>query len=463
MRYIAKYFSELALSLTRNEKGGVLIYSAFFMMTVAGAGALVLDVGRMSVLRTQMQNRADAVAMAAATQLDSRDGARTRATSLAMSAMSQSSGIPGDASELDIGSVNFYSEIEPTNVPATGDADSFFVEVNLEPRRVDFVLAPLGNAMFGSGDATASALMQADATAGAQPYICHAPPLMVCDPAEIDATLDLEDPTNAGRQIALKVPPNGGSAWAPGNYGLLALPDGSIGAGDIEGALAAVQPEECYSFDVTTAPGVKTNKVENGINARFDIPGGLANPAPNVINFPKDADILADEDVTMGSGDWDMAGYWADKHGGAVPAELTDATRYQVYLYELGETYARNGTQTAYPLDEGVPAGFDVVTPPGSDIPEDLDNPDDPDFDGVPSQAVAANGHARRLVEVAVLQCIAEDVRGSHSYPTNGNYIEMFITEAVDGAPAGGIYAEIVRPLTTTNDPDFHANVRLVR
>ncbi len=165
----------------------------------------------------------------------------------------------------------------------------------------------------------------------------------------------------------------------------------------------------------------------------------------------------------MGSGDWDMAGYWADKHGGAVPAELTDATRYQVYLYELGETYARNGTQTAYPLDEGVPAGFDVVTPPGSDIPEDLDNPDDPDFDGVPSQAVAANGHARRLVEVAVLQCIAEDVRGSHSYPTNGNYIEMFITEAVDGAPAGGIYAEIVRPLTTTNDPDFHANVRLVR
>lgn len=433
------------------------------MMGIAGAGALVLDVGRISVLRTQMQNRVDAVAMAAATQLDSRTGAQARATTMVTSAMSQSSGIPGDNSELDVESVNFFSEIEPVFVPATGDEDSFFVEVTLEPRRVDFMLAPLANAMSGTGTTASSALMQTESTASAKPFICHAPPLMVCDPAEADASLDMADPANAGRQIALKPPPNGGSAWAPGNYGLLALPDGSSGAGDIEGALAAVEPEDCYSLDVSTAPGVKTNKVENGINARFDISGGLPHPAPNVINFPKDGDIATGTELTMGSGDWNLAGYWMDKHGGTIPADLTDATRYQVYLYELGETYARNGSQTAYPLDEGVPDGFDVVTPPGVDIPEDLANPDDPDFDGVPSQAVASNGYARRVVEVAVLQCIAEGVRGSHSYPTNGNYVEMFITEAVDGAPAGGIYAEIIRPLTTSNDPDFHANVHLVR
>ncbi|MHA1598560.1 MAG: hypothetical protein ACTSV1_07540, partial [Alphaproteobacteria bacterium] len=58
--------------------------------------------------------------------------------------------------------------------------------------------------------------------------------------------------------------------------------------------------------------------------------------------------------------------------------------------------------------------------------------------------------------------CQSEGVKGSHEYPTNGNYLEMFITEAVDGAPEGGIYAEIVRTLTPSNDPNFYANVKLV-
>ena len=74
----------------------------------------------------------------------------------------------------------------------------------------------------------------------------------------------------------------------------------------------------------------------------------------------------------------------------------------------------------------------------------------------------APNGQARRLVEIAILECVANDVKGAHSYPTNGNYIEGFITQAVPNAPAGAIYVENVRPLTTISSPDFHANARLV-
>lgn len=441
------------------DGGGVAIYTAFFGSLAIGAGALAVDVGRMTVLRSQMQDRADAGALAGAAQLDGRVGAQGRATAVAVDAMSQVSAIAADAPALGVEEVRFYSAFTPTPVAATGDEDSKFIEVVLAPKRLDYLMAPVFDHFSGPRQGT----LQASAVAGSKPFICHAPPLMICDPAESDPALDLALPANAGRQIQLKPPQSGGGAWAPGNYGLLALPDGSIGASDIEDALAAVEPADCYTLDVSTAPGVKTNKVQNGINARFDIPGGLPHPAPNVINYPKDPAIAASASAVFGDGDWDLDGYWNDKHGGAPPTELAGASRYQVYLYEQGLSFARNGRQTIYPVTGELPAGFGMIAPGGPDIPENPTLPDDPDHDGVPSQPVAGNGFARRLVQVAILQCVANNVQGHHTYPTNGRYVEMFLTEAVDEEPAGGIYGEVVRELTTLNDPDFHASARLVR
>ena len=454
-------FEVKRVGVRRGEAGGVTAYSAFFTVFAIGVGALALDVGRMTVLRSQMQDRADAGAMAAAVQLDGRSGAQARATAVAMNAMSQISGIPGDGEVLNVQTVNFYSEFGEASVAATGDDDSKFVEVILEPRRVNFFLEPVLN----PSGADHYKNLAARAVAAANPFICEAPPLMVCDLGEADPTMDLSLESNIGRQIVLKPPPGGSTAWGAGNYGLLALPDGSIGADDIEDALAAVQPEDCYSLDVTTAPGVKTKKVKDGINARFDLPGGLPYPAPDVINYPKDFDVEASAQVMMGSGDWDIDAYWAAKHGGSVPMELQQgvrsASRYQVYLYEQGLEFGRSDTdgQTIYPVNGAMPAGYTLVSPAGPSIPVDPLNPDDPDYDGVPSQTVAANGYARRLVQVAVLQCIAEGVKGSHAYPTNGNFVELFITQSVKSK---AIYGEIVSPLTPSNDPDFHANVKLI-
>jgi hypothetical protein len=458
MKKLFQNFAFRAFWGRRGEGGGVTAYSAFFVVFAIGLGALAIDVGRMTVLRSQMQDRADAGAMAAAVHLDGREGAQVRATAVAMNAMSQISGIPGDGQDLNVQTVNFYSEYDPTPVAATGDEDSKFVEVILEPRRVNFFLEPILNP---SGDQHYKNLA-ARAVAGANPFICQAPPLMVCDLGETDPTMDLALESNIGRQIVLKPPPSGGSAWGPGNYGLLALPDGSIGADDIETALAAVEPADCYSIDVSTAPGVKTKKVKHGINARFEL-DHLPYPAPNVINYPKDVEIEADSNVVMGSGNWGIDAYWEAKHGGDVPDELDDdASRYQVYLYELGLQFGRNDRQTIYPVNGALLEGYTPVSPGGPGIPEDAANPDDPDYDGMPSQTVAANGYARRLVQVAVLQCAADGVKGSHTYPTNGNFLEMFLTQSVNDIPAGNIYGEIVRPLSPSNDPDFHANVKLI-
>ena len=226
-----------------------------------------------------------------------------------------------------------------------------------------------------------------------------------------------------------------------------------------------MEPENCYSLDVTTATGSKTEKVRAGMNARFDVASGWPFPAPDVINYPRDDTLIADAAALAGDGVWDISGYWQDKHGVAPPPALADASRYQAYLYELGLEFARNGRRTIYPFDGTLPEGFTVVSPDAEDIPVALDpaNSDDPDFDGVATGEIAANGPARRLVQVPLLQCVAQGIGGHASYPTDGKYVELFITESVGAPPEAAIYAEVVRPLTPANNPDFHANVRLVR
>lgn len=449
--------------LFRDQTGGIAIYSAVFSIIAIGGAVLTMDYGRMTVLRAQMQNRADAAAMAGAVYLDGSDGARARATDVATNAATQSSSITIDANDLSVSAVNYYSQLQPNAVVATTDQGASFIEVVLVPKTVNYMFRPVLNLLSANG--ATSGQMSASAVAGPDPYICEVPPLMLCDPGETDPTLDLGLAENIGRQFRLKSPQGGGSPWVAGNFGLLALPDGSSGAAAIQGALAAVIPADCYELDVTTAPGSKTNQVRNGMNARFDLPGGLTPPAPNVINFPRDPDIIADPDVFMGNGAWDSANYWLTKHGVLLPGILAGATRYQVYLYEQNIAFARNGTQTLVPPPTPLPTGFATVTPPGVDlvVAEDEDDENDPDFDGVPSQTVASNGQARRLVQVAVLQCQALGINGSGTYPTEGNYVEMFITETVQSPPNAAIYGELVRRLTPIVSPQFHANVRLVQ
>src|SRR5262245_5191751 len=77
----------------RSNSGAVALYTALVTTAMMGAGAVAVDVGRLVVLRSQMQNAADAAALSAVTQLDGRTGSRSRATSLAQSTLQQYSGL----------------------------------------------------------------------------------------------------------------------------------------------------------------------------------------------------------------------------------------------------------------------------------------------------------------------------------------------------------------------------------
>ncbi|HVG81518.1 MAG TPA: hypothetical protein VNB28_04475 [Methylomirabilota bacterium] len=462
--------------LLRDDRGGVAAFGAMVAVTAIGAGAVAVDLGRMTVLRSQMQDAVDARAMAAAVQLDGRDGAQDRARSVAEDIMFHGSNIPGeDEAEFEVAAVEFYSQYTPTKVAATSDQDAVFVEVVLEARNVDYLFEPVLDMLSGQdGDQGSITTL---AAAGPDPFICHAPPLMICDYGDEGGGVhswadDLRNPNHVGKQVRLKEQGSGGT-WAPGNFGLLSLPDGSSGASDLEAALAALLPEDCYELDVTTATGSKTQKIVDAMNARFDITGNpWPFPAPNVINYPRDSNLISSSTEKLGNANWAAAAYWSAKHGGAtLPEDLDGATRYQVYLYELGLPFARYGKQTLYPVPANLAADYpdyEMVTPTAA-VPVDAAHANDPNYDGVPraSNKTAYQNveqdYSRRLIQVVQLQCTTLGVKGKHEYPTQANYLEIFITEHMQNPPNADLYGEVVRSLSPTNNPEFHANVKLIR
>jgi Flp pilus assembly protein TadG len=446
-----------------DERGAVALYVALAGALIAGSLVLAVDVGRTAVVRTEMQNAADASAVAAATQLDGGEGARKRAEALARETALDSSSFAGG--ELTVASVAFYSQYGDTTTAATSDADARFVEVSLDSQKVHMMFGPVIDALTG-GSGSGSKTLEATAVGTTDPIICNAPPFMICDLTENDKnSVDVLDPDNAGRQLLLKE--GGGGGVAPGNYGLLCV-DGDCGAEVVEEGLADLDDGSCTGTMVETATGSKTNKVRNGVNARFDTGTfNPKNPARNVINFPRDTDLTGS--AIIGGGNWDRAGYWAAKHGGApLPAALNGATRYQVYLYELGESFGRSdggtGKSTQYPVDDDLLDGYVLIEPPGADVPVAVlaSKKNDNNFDGVPA-STPVEDPKRRIVVAAILRCEAQNVKGHGEFDTRGRYVNLFLTETVSDPPVADVYAEIVGPFNSETSPDFHINARLVQ
>jgi Flp pilus assembly protein TadG len=448
-------------SIWGNQRGSVAVYTAIFSMLAMSAGSISIDLGRLVTLKSQLQHRADAGATAAAVYLDGTTGARTRATDVAKNSSSDTSNIGSTSETLVVSSVNFYSSFDP-NVAATGDDDASIVEVVMSPQLVNFFFTPFFSLLVGQFT-NQSKSITAISVAQSSPLMCHAAPLMTCDPTETGG-IDVMDSDNAGIQMLLKAG-QGNSQMAPGNFGALETGYGA-GANNVEQALADVEPPGCSSGEVTTEPGNMAGKVEWGINSRFN---GSSHPwpAPNVQNYPRDSVFEAssssgsdggssssgDLDAYYGSGDWEPEDYWRDNHDSdSLPRQLDDASRYQVYLYEIGETFDRDGMKTIYPIDGDAPDGYTRVTPSGAELPTD----------GSPDGSVASNGALRRVVTVAVLQCVSDDVRGRGTYPTYG-YIDAFITEEAGGSPNSQIYGEIIGPLTPIGSDNYHANSSIIK
>lgn len=460
----------------QRERGSFLVIMAIMLVLLIAIGALALDLGRVFVLRNEMQNAADAAALAAAMELDGRDGARARAEAAARQLLEHDSRFAEERELLAAHpTVEFFCAIssvaDPEDIaghcatpyvdrraPAASDRETRYVRVALVPAAEGGAYAlqawflPVLRVVMP--EPRRRALLEADAVAGRSWFMCDYPPTMLCNPFEVTGAA-FRDEIEPGQQIELK---QQGESWAPGNFAFLE-PDLEAGGGapDVSEYLADQARTGCTPPTVRTKTGAMTNKTAAALNTRFDMYGPPAPfnrgdayrdwpPAPDVIDFPRDR-TWRSTDARFGLGDWDREGYYATYHdwqGHVRPAGWATASRWQTYLWEVGSGL----------LPSRAP----------------LANSDDPAYDGIPAAGHLYTGSyppprstaERRVLFVAVIDCRAQDLGGATTAtlgPREG-FAKLFMTEHVERPPDASIFVEFISWADET-DAEYHVDVQL--
>jgi hypothetical protein len=142
-----------------------------------GVIGLAIEANRFYLLHSQLQDMADAAALAGASKLNGQPGAmdNARAAALAVNNPNWWSNAVGltDPRLADDGFF-FYSQLNP-DLQATSDTDAFYMKVTTN-------LGGIAPAFMLAVGATNINQTRATATAGNLPIVCNVQPLMMCNP-----------------------------------------------------------------------------------------------------------------------------------------------------------------------------------------------------------------------------------------------------------------------------------------
>lgn len=487
------------LHVRKKQGGAYLVLVAILLAVLIAVAGLALDVGRLLVMRTEMQNAVDAAALAAAAELNSETGAQQRARDAAINLLQQQSH-HGRVNELldatslqddedfdpfeffcSIGSYNdpdepsavaeFCSSTAPVEIykyPAAVDEEAHYVRVTLSPElatdyfTVDLYFIPVLKAIGIPTDDFIT--LRVSALAGRHKYFCRFPPIAICDPWD-DGDPDTYFRNNMvpGQQIKFKEI-GGSGLWAEGNFGLLDPVTAQNGP-DIYDFIANSGELGCETNFVTTEPGSSTGPTFSALNTRMGHYVGtydVTNPSKYHIyeDFPPDVNVIdygVDEDFPVadgkiGNGKWDVGTYWDTYHAGVpFPTALGSSkppagtfvnspTRHQVYEWEIESTTNRPDM-----------IGDNNVWDAG----EDDDNPSS-------ISSLATEG--RRVFHVAILSCSSLGVKGNVTVPITGHdgYAKIFLTQFAEGPPwpSSAFYAEYMG-WAEESDANYHVDIRL--
>jgi len=392
----------------RRQRGALLALGVVLTIVLVGIAALALDLGRVFVHRTEMQNAADASALAAAMELDGKTGAQARAMAAARDLLvheghfARERGLLGEALPSDADAFTFYCAIGSVfdvdadcagtsdgagRTIATDDFDSHYVRVKLHTvadhtgsYTIDYFFLPVLSLVAGETEKFAQ--LNADAVAGRHYYICNYPPMMICDPFENDAAgtgaTSLAQAVasgylSPGDSVAVQaVGPK--ASWAPGDFGFLTpgVPsDYAHGARELGEYIANPCAQPCTPPVVRTRGGQVESWPNRGLNTYFesyDHPSyrpDLYPPAPDVTEYPPDRTYKTWGGGRFGNGDWDRNDYWSHFHAGhPQPAGLANMTRWEVYNWEISSGYMPCDRRGAERYDaDGNPLPADDLDP----------------------------------------------------------------------------------------------------
>src|SRR5262245_6671025 len=261
MRKSSRFF--LLGKLAKDDDGSILIWFTLVILAMMGMIGLALEGSAYYHLNSDLQELADASAIAGAAELDGAGDAITRATDRAENLLSNDPRWSNVArSGLQITTPTFYSALDPVNgdTPTTNPGQAKFIKVTTVTREV----APMFLKAVG---ATANAQTSASAVAGSTPVACNVQPLMLCNPYE--GTSDFH--ATPGQLFHFKQKGNTGG-FSPGDFGLLDPPGvNSSGAKTIRNLLSQQSPNFCYVNEISPRPGQAAGDVADGINVRFDL------------------------------------------------------------------------------------------------------------------------------------------------------------------------------------------------
>jgi len=267
--------------LIRSQGAAVAPTVALSLFGLIAVGGIAFDYARMATLDTELQQAADQAALAAATQLDGKSDAISRATDAAQKLIKNNALFANDqssdGSNVTIPTIKFYSAFtddgDDTNDTETSKGeDAQFVKVTTNPRTARYALTPIVGVLYTNN-------LKGTAVAGMESAICNVPPLMMCNPAETAGNTDAYANTSwtASTGIGIRLSADATAGIGPGNFGFLDtdLTNGAgAGADELKVALSWDKfPVDCIpAAKVITKPGMMGNAVLPYINERFDIP-----------------------------------------------------------------------------------------------------------------------------------------------------------------------------------------------
>ncbi|RWM04914.1 MAG: hypothetical protein EOR68_02190 [Mesorhizobium sp.] len=456
----------------QDQRGIAMILVAIMLPVLVGFALLAIDMSRATGLHGDLQKGIDALALAAAAELDGNPDAITRANravtnllanetlfstsgehplALADVTVTYLTGIPANdsitltAAGVDSNGVNWAS-IDPKAVK--------FAEVTVNASGATTNGAGAFETIFPASFVGSNNRMdlQPQAVAGFTNALCQFTPMFICNPYTSLGALQTAVSGTSKPMVWLKEQTGGNNAqYGPGNYGFLSSPEGDKSTATLTEMFAVTNPPACYSQNgVKTRPG-NIPPVNAGINTRFDIFDNsgpyktdptVNPPAPNVRKgmvvqnagkqncsyatpnsgqannykpLPRDNCFYSGtctQAGVLGDGAWDFSGYWSVNHGNASTSGVLTAcgaspSRYCVYKYEINNPTLKSGQEKTAPQCNTTTQGAD-----------------------------------RRLLYVAIIDCVTNNVQGGgQTLPVQG-FASMFVTEPAGGAPNADIYAE---------------------
>ncbi|MDQ1559351.1 MAG: hypothetical protein QOD32_2411 [Pyrinomonadaceae bacterium] len=258
----------------RGERGSVLAISTFGMLAFLLATGLCIDISHFYLVRGELQNAADAAALAGASALNSDDGGIVKAADYAVESLNKYE-FNKKGVTIPRSNVLFAKNLNGPYVSeatAKGQAkDIRFVQVVIPPAAV--------STTFAAPVLGASRNVTADATAGMSVSLnkfCDYIPVTAIDSDGVYFV--------PGQTYTIRRPPGG--AVSPGNYQILAI-DGPGASDDRIGLGKGVRNCLGAGSNVQTKPGVSSGAVRQGINTRFGEYGGGLDPD----EFPPDENV----------------------------------------------------------------------------------------------------------------------------------------------------------------------------